>query len=203
MIFQEPMTSLNPVYSIGDQIAEAVLLHRDVSPGEAEAVALAALESVGVADPRARLHEYPHQASGGMRQRYMIAMALACRPRLLLADEPTTALDVTIQAQILELLRTLQAEQEMAVMLITHDLGVVAENADRVVVMQGGRVLEVAGVDELFADPQHPYTRGLLAAMPRLGHTPERLPVVPAGAADDLRPEAHLQEVSADHWVRS
>ena len=202
MIFQEPMTSLNPVYTIGDQIAEAVLLHRDVSPGEAEAIARDALEAVGVADPKARLHEYPHQASGGMRQRYMIAMALACRPRLLLADEPTTALDVTIQAQILELLRSLQAERGMAVMLITHDLGVVAENADRVVVMQGGRVLEVAGVDALFADPRHPYTRGLLAAMPRLGHTPERLPTVPEGAADDQRPDACLQEVDAGHLVR-
>ena len=203
MIFQEPMTSLNPVYTIGDQIAEAVLLHRDVSPGEAEGVAREALEAVGVADPKARLHEYPHQASGGMRQRYMIAMALACRPRLLLADEPTTALDVTIQAQILELLRSLQAERGMAVMLITHDLGVVAENADRVVVMQGGRVLEVAGVDELFADPRHPYTRGLLAAMPRLGHTPERLPTVPEGAADDPREGARLQEVGPGHLVRS
>ncbi|BAM04520.1 ABC transporter ATP-binding protein [Phycisphaera mikurensis] len=203
MIFQEPMTSLNPVYTIGDQITEAVLLHRDVSPGEAEGVARDALQAVGVADPAARLHEYPHQASGGMRQRYMIAMALACRPRLLLADEPTTALDVTIQAQILGLLRTLQAERGMAVMLITHDLGVVAENADRVVVMQGGRVLEVAGVDELFADPRHPYTRGLLAAMPRLGHTPERLPTVPAGAALDRREGACLQEVEAGHFVRS
>ena len=202
MIFQEPMTSLNPVYTIGDQIAEAVLLHRGVSAGEAEAAARAALEAVGVADPGARLHEYPHQASGGMRQRYMIAMALACRPRLLLADEPTTALDVTIQAQILELLRSLQAERQMAVMLITHDLGVVAENADRVVVMQGGRVLEVAGVEELFADPRHPYTRGLLAAMPRLGHTPERLPTVPEGAALDPREGATLQEVAPGHLLR-
>lgn len=202
MIFQEPMTSLNPVYTIGDQITEAVELHRGVGPEQAEAVAREALEAVGVADPAARLHEYPHQASGGMRQRYMIAMALACQPQLLLADEPTTALDVTIQAQILELLRSLQRERGMAVMLITHDLGVVAENADRVVVMQGGRVLEVAGVEELFADPQHPYTRGLLAAMPRLGHTPERLPTVPEGAADDLRPDARLEEVGAGHFVR-
>ena len=182
MIFQEPMTSLNPVYTIGEQILEAILLHQKVSRGEAVAIAEKALADVGIAAPAERLKEYPHQLSGGMRQRVMIAMALACRPTLLLADEPTTALDVTIQAQILELLRKLQDEHGMSVMLITHDLGVVAENADVVAVMFAGRVVEYGSVYEVFARPLHPYTRGLLGSMPRLGQRARRLPTVADGA---------------------
>jgi len=223
MIFQEPMTSLNPVYTLGEQIMEAVLLHRRVSRGEARDIASTALRDVGIADPDQRLKEYPHQLSGGMRQRIMIAMALACRPRLLLADEPTTALDVTIQAQILELLRKLQREKDMGILLITHDLGVVAENADVVAVMFAGRVVEFANVRELFNRPRHPYTRGLLRSMPVLGrraerldtvmdgatipgdfpaefnvlpHNPDPSPTTPYGGAD-----AQLHEVEADHWV--
>ncbi len=175
MIFQEPMTSLNPVYTIGDQIMEAILLHQNVSFAEAEQIALEAMDSVGIPDPAGRIHAYPHQFSGGMRQRVMIAMALACQPKLLLADEPTTALDVTIQAQILELLRALQRDRQMGMMLITHDLGVVAENADVVCVMYAGRVVEYANVHELFATPLHPYTRGLFASIPKVGETRDRL----------------------------
>ncbi|MBL9031008.1 MAG: ABC transporter ATP-binding protein [Phycisphaerae bacterium] len=175
MIFQEPMTSLNPVYTVGDQIVEAVLLHQPVGPSEAAEIARQAMADVGIPDPARRMRAYPHQFSGGMRQRVMIAMALACRPRLLLADEPTTALDVTIQAQILELLRRLQRERGMAVMLITHALGVVAENADVVCVMYAGRVVEYAPVLDLFDRPLHPYTRGLLTSIPRMGARRDRL----------------------------
>ncbi|MBX3386142.1 MAG: ABC transporter ATP-binding protein [Phycisphaeraceae bacterium] len=175
MIFQEPMTSLNPVYTIGDQIIEAILLHQNVSPAEAAEIAVESMNSVRIPDPRPRLKAYPHQFSGGMRQRVMIAMALACQPKLLLADEPTTALDVTVQAQILELLRALQRERQMSIMLITHDLGVVAENADVVCVMYAGRVVEYANVFELFENPMHPYTRGLFASIPRVGEKRERL----------------------------
>src|SRR5438067_869228 len=156
MSFQEPMTSLNPVYTIGDQIAGAVILHQHVGARAAYDIAEQALRDVGIADPARRLHEYPHQMSGGMRQRVMIAMALSCRPKLLIADEPTTALDVTIQAQILELLRKLQRETGMAILLITHDLGVVAENADVVKVMYASRIVETATVEELCDHPQHP-----------------------------------------------
>ena len=169
MIFQEPMTSLNPVQTVGDQIIEAVRLHRSVSPAEARARALEMLRLVKIPSPETRLDEYPHQLSGGMRQRVMIAMALACDPKILIADEPTTALDVTIQAQILDLLRDLRARTGAAIMLITHDLGVVAEIAHRVIVMYAGRIVEEAPVDLLFADPQHPYTLGLLGSIPRLG----------------------------------
>lgn len=179
MIFQEPMTSLNPVYTIGEQIMEAVLLHQTVNRKEARDIAEKALADVGIPDPGPRLNEYPHQMSGGMRQRIMIAMALACNPRLLLADEPTTALDVTIQAQILELLRKLQHERDMAVMLITHDLGVVAENADVVAVMYAGRVVEYGTVHDIFSNPLHPYTQGLFRSMPRLGEEKHRLDVIP------------------------
>jgi len=178
MIFQEPMTSLNPVFTIGDQIAEAVRLHQHLGAREAYAVAEQALRDVGINDPGRRLHEYPHQMSGGMRQRVMIAMALACKPKLLIADEPTTALDVTIQAQILELLRKLQRETGMSILLITHDLGVVAENADTVAVMYASRVVEAATVEELFDHPQHPYTEGLFKSVPKLGARAQRLETI-------------------------
>jgi oligopeptide/dipeptide ABC transporter ATP-binding protein len=178
MIFQEPMTSLNPVYTVGDQIIEAITLHQRVGSSAARAIAEDAMAAVGIADPRRRLGAYPHQLSGGMRQRVMIAMALSCKPKLLIADEPTTALDVTIQAQILELLRKLQRETGMAMLLITHDLGVVAENADVVAVMYASRIVEYAGVEDLFDRPQHPYTRGLFAAVPRLGMGRERLEAI-------------------------
>ncbi len=223
MIFQEPMTSLNPVYTIGEQITEAVLLHQKVGRREADRIAIDALDDVGIADAASRLKEYPHQLSGGMRQRVMIAMALACQPKLLLADEPTTALDVTIQAQILELLRTLQNQKQMAVLLITHDLGVVAENADTVAVMYAGRVLEYASVFDVFQRPLHPYTRGLLKSMPVLGRQVDRLPTVMDGATipedfpagykvsphtSEANPaggyggaDARLYEVEPNHWV--
>jgi oligopeptide/dipeptide ABC transporter ATP-binding protein len=178
MIFQEPMTSLNPVYTIGDQIVEAVTLHQGVGMREAYVIAEKALADVGIADPHRRIREYPHQLSGGMRQRVMIAMALSCKPKLLIADEPTTALDVTIQAQILELLRKLQGETGMAILLITHDLGVVAENADTVAVMYASRVVEFATVEDLFDRPQHPYTEGLFRSVPKLGSDVSRLQTI-------------------------
>ncbi|MBO0711991.1 MAG: ABC transporter ATP-binding protein [Acetobacteraceae bacterium] len=169
MIFQEPMTSLNPVLTVGRQIGETLRLHQGLSVREAEAKAAEALALIGIPEPRRRVREYPHQLSGGMRQRVMIAMALACNPKLLIADEPTTALDVTIQAQILDLMRDLKRRLGSAIMLITHDLGVVAEMAERVVVMYAGRKVEEAPVREIFARPMHPYTRGLLGAVPKLG----------------------------------
>jgi peptide/nickel transport system ATP-binding protein len=169
MIFQEPMTSLNPVLTVGQQIGETVRLHQGMNARDAEAKAVDMLTLVGIPAPGRRVREYPHQLSGGMRQRVMIAMALACNPRLLIADEPTTALDVTIQAQILDLMRDLKTRLGSAIMLITHDLGVVAEMAQRVVVMYAGRKVEEAPVNEIFARPMHPYTRGLLGAVPKLG----------------------------------
>ena len=168
MIFQEPMTSLNPVYRVGNQIVEAIRTHEKVSKAEAKDRAVDLLRKVGIPSPEARINDYPHQMSGGMRQRVMIAMALACNPKLLIADEPTTALDVTIQAQILDLLRRLRDDAGMAVLLITHDLGVVSETADRVVVMYCGQVVEEAEVRTLFDHPMHPYTLGLLKSIPRL-----------------------------------
>jgi len=179
MIFQEPMTSLNPVYTVGDQISEAVILHRRDLKTSAKNVVIQAMADVGINDPVARYDTYPHQLSGGMRQRIMIAMALACRPKLLIADEPTTALDVTIQAQILELLSSLQRETGMAILLITHDLGVVAEQADVVNVMYASRIVESASVMDLFDRPQHPYTRGLLKSVPKLGVHTDRLETIP------------------------
>jgi oligopeptide/dipeptide ABC transporter ATP-binding protein len=179
MIFQEPMTSLNPVYTVGDQIVEAVRLHQHLGRREAYQVAEQSLRDVGIADPGRRLGAYPHELSGGKRQRVMIAMALSCQPKLLIADEPTTALDVTIQAQILELLRRLQRERGMAIMLITHDLGVVAENADAVAVMYASRIVEYATVEELFDRPLHPYTEGLFRSIPKLNETSARLDTIP------------------------
>jgi len=227
MIFQEPMTSLNPVYTIGDQLMEAIFLHQKVGPDEARRIALQAMKDVGIKKPEERLAMYPHQFSGGMRQRVMIAMALACRPRVLLADEPTTALDVTIQAQILELLRELQRDRDMGIMLITHNLGVVAENADVVCVMYAGRVVEYANVFELFDEPLHPYTRGLFRSIPMLRDQKHRLvtirdvtndaaefrkipgvvpwwPDMPSGTKPDLAPgrdEHVLVEVRPNRWV--
>ena len=166
MIFQEPMTSLNPVLRIGDQIAEAICLHQHVPAKEALSLSVKLLGDVGIAEPEKRVKDYPHQLSGGMRQRVMIAMAMSCHPRLLLADEPTTALDVTIQAQILNLISELKEKNNMAVILITHDLGIVAEAAQKVAVMYAGRVVESANVEKIFARPLHPYTRGLIASRP-------------------------------------
>ena len=179
MIFQEPMTSLNPVFSVGDQIGEALQLHRGMSRKEARTESARLLAEVGIPEPDRRLDEYPHQMSGGLRQRVMIAMALSCNPRLLIADEPTTALDVTIQAQILELLASLRESYGMAVLLITHDLGVVAEVCDRVVVMYAGQVVESGSVGDIFAEPQHPYTQGLLASLPTLDRGRRRLDPIP------------------------
>jgi peptide/nickel transport system ATP-binding protein len=187
MIFQEPMTSLNPVLTIGHQIAEALVLHRGLSRTAAEARAVEMLRLVRMPEPARRILQYPHELSGGMRQRVMIAMALACEPRLLIADEPTTALDVTIQAQILDLMRELKARTGSAIMLITHDLGVVAEMAQRVIVMYAGRKVEEASVEDLFARPRHPYTRGLLDSIPKLGA---------ASAAGEGAARGRLAEIS-------
>jgi peptide/nickel transport system ATP-binding protein len=178
MIFQEPMTSLNPAFQVGEQIAEVLLRHRNLPPGKAHEEAVSMLRKVRIPSPEARAKEYPHQLSGGMRQRVMIAMALACNPKLLIADEPTTALDVTIQAQILELMRALREELGTAIILITHDLGVIAELADDVIVMYAGQVVERCAVPRLFAEPQHPYTVGLLGSIPRLDLEQERLAAI-------------------------
>lgn len=185
MIFQEPMTSLNPVFTIGNQVCEAISLHQDLSRSETRNKAIEMLKLVGIPSAEKRIDDYPHQLSGGMRQRVMIAMALSCNPNILIADEPTTALDVTIQAQILDLLRDLQQKVGMALILITHDLGVVAEVADEVVVMYAGRVVEQGGVNEIFANPKMPYTKGLLNSIPTLSKDPtgkikkKRLEMIP------------------------
>jgi peptide/nickel transport system ATP-binding protein len=224
MIFQEPMTSLNPVFTIGMQMMESVLAHERVSRKAAFDRSVEMLELVGIADPPSRMHDYPHQFSGGMRQRVMIAMALSCNPSVLIADEPTTALDVTIQAQILELmLRIKDQRQDAAILLITHNLAVVAETCHRVIVMYGGRIQEIAPVQELFRNPLHPYTRGLLASIPAVdGDRRERLPAIPgnvpsifdlpAGCKFETRCKERLErcaqieppivETSPGHWVR-
>ncbi|MBE1203575.1 ABC transporter ATP-binding protein [Aminobacter carboxidus] len=186
MIFQEPNTSLNPVQTIGDQIVEAIQLHEAVGKAAARARAVEVLELTGIPSPRARMKSYPHELSGGMRQRAMIAMALACRPELLIADEPTTALDVTVQAQILDLMRELKANSGAAIILITHDLGVVAEMADRVAVMYAGRIVEIAPVTDLFDGPEHPYTIGLLSSMPSIDGDSETLTPIEGSMPDPL-----------------
>lgn len=186
MIFQEPMTSLNPVYTVGDQIIEAIMLHKGVKRKEARQQAIEMLQKVGIPLPEQRVDEYPHQLSGGMRQRVMIAMALSCDPQLLIADEPTTALDVTIQAQILELMNSLKESYGMAIMMITHDLGVIAEVSDRVAVMYAGKVVEYTDVDSLFEDPKHPYTWGLMNSIPKLDKDVERLDAIPGSVPSPL-----------------
>ena len=221
MIFQEPMSSLNPVYTCGQQIVEAIQLHRRLSGSAARELAVDMLAKVGIPDPRQRFSEYPHQLSGGMRQRVMIAMALSCSPRLLIADEPTTALDVTIQAQILDLLRQLQRSENLSILLITHDLAVVAETADTVAVMYASKIVELASAADLFARPLHPYTQGLFRSIPRLGHHKERLETIPGtvpnplnfptgckfhprcpNATDKCRQsEPALREVQPKHWA--
>jgi oligopeptide/dipeptide ABC transporter ATP-binding protein len=189
MVFQEPMTSLNPVFTVGSQIAEAVRLHADVGRREAWARAVALLGEVGIPAPEQRAHDYPHQLSGGMRQRVMIAIAISCAPRVLIADEPTTALDVTIQAEILDLLRVLRERRGMALLLITHDLGVVAQHADEVAIMYAGRIVEHAAVLEIFDRPRHPYTQALFRAMPGArgpGGAADRLEAIPGQVPDLL-----------------
>ncbi|OYV73107.1 MAG: methionine ABC transporter ATP-binding protein [Gemmatimonadetes bacterium 21-71-4] len=204
MIFQEPMTALNPVFTVGDQVAEVARIHAGASRAEAWKRAVEMLDRVGIPAAGERAREYPHQLSGGMRQRVMIAMALMMQPDLLIADEPTTALDVTIQAQILELLAELQRQFGMSVLLITHDFGVVAETASRVVVMYGGEAVEQAPVNELFAHPHHPYTQGLLAAMPRLGASRERLQTIPGTvpAPTDWPAGCRFRDRCAFAWER-
>ena len=222
MIFQEPMTALNPVFTVGNQIAEVLTAHRKIAKREALAAAVGLLQSVGIPSPEKRVNEYPHQLSGGMRQRVMIAMAIACKPSLILADEPTTALDVTIQAHILQLLATIQKEMGMAMILVTHDLGLIAERAHEVAVMYAGRIVEQANTKELFANPQHPYTRGLMASIPKPGEegrtrlrtipgTVPRLDDLPKGCTFAPRcdiktrtceTEPELVEVKRGHFVR-
>jgi oligopeptide/dipeptide ABC transporter ATP-binding protein len=187
MIFQEPMTSLNPVLTIEDQLTEAILLHNKVTKSEAVGIALDALRDVGISSPERRLKGYPHELSGGMRQRVMIAMALACRPKLLIADEPTTALDVTIQRQILDLIKEIQARTGTALLLITHDLGVVAETVERVAVMYAGRIVETGSVEEVLLHPRHPYTRGLLQSIPSRGTKGQPLSVIKGVVPNPLR----------------
>ncbi|HLR15865.1 MAG TPA: ABC transporter ATP-binding protein [Bacillota bacterium] len=186
MVFQDPMTSLNPTMSIGKQIMEGLLEHQNLSKKQAYDTAVGLIDLVGISNPESRMKEYPHQFSGGMRQRIVVAMAIACKPRILIADEPTTALDVTIQAQILDLMKDLQNQLDTSIIIITHDLGVVANMAQRVAVMYAGRVVEIGTVDELFYESKHPYTWGLLSSMPKL-HEDEREPLVPiVGSPPDL-----------------
>ena len=187
MIFQDPMTSLDPVYTIGFQMTEAILCHRKISRAEAKKIAVKMLEAVGISNPEARLGDYPHQFSGGMRQRVMIAMALCLNPTLLIADEPTTALDVTIQAQILDLIRKLKSEHDLSVILITHDLGVVAEMCDRVLVMYCGQVVESGTAEEIYYNPKHKYTQGLLSSIPRLDKETDRLNVIEGSVPNIVR----------------
>lgn len=226
MIFQQPQSSLNPVFHIGDQLAEVIILHQDVNKNEANRRVIELLRMVGIPEPEARAKSYPHELSGGMAQRVMIAMALACVPELLIADEPTTALDVTIQAQILDLMRNLRSKTDTAIILITHDLGVVAEMCDRVNVMYAGRIVERAYVKELFKSPKHPYTDALIGSTPVLGQTDKELTTIPGSVPNLInlpsgckfaprclariernlekctQDEPPLKEVAKDHWTR-
>jgi oligopeptide/dipeptide ABC transporter ATP-binding protein len=186
MIFQEPMTSLNPVFTIGDQIMEAIVLHQGLDKTEARKRAISMLDRVKIPSPEKTIDSYPHQLSGGMRQRAMIAMALSCQPKLLIADEPTTALDVTIQAQVLQLLKEIQGDMGMSVMLITHDLGVVAEIADRVAVMYAGRIFEYGPIEAIFGKMRNPYTRGLMQSIPQLAEKKSRLNAIPGQVPDPM-----------------
>ena len=186
MVFQEPMTSLNPVFTIGNQVAEAVLAHMKISRRQAREMTVAMLDQVGIPEPVKRIHDYPHQLSGGLRQRVVIAMALICKPKLLIADEPTTALDVTIQAQVLDLMQKLREELGMSMIMITHDLGVVAEVAKQVIIMYAGIVVESATVKDVFKQPLHPYTQGLLHSIPRLDQDVSRLDAIPGMVPDML-----------------
>jgi ABC-type dipeptide/oligopeptide/nickel transport system ATPase component len=202
MIFQEPMTSLDPLYTIGDQIGEALLLHQNLRGQAARDKAISVLRDVGISDAEERVDAYPHQMSGGMRQRVMIAIALSCDPELLIADEPTTALDVTIQARILDLLREVQTKRQMALLLITHNLGIVAEMCDRVAVMHGGKIVEQASIEELFANPRHPYTRGLLGSIPTLTSKPKTpLSTVDWMPTPEQLEQSQLTQVGPEHWV--
>lgn len=226
MIFQQPQSSLNPVFRVGDQLSEAVILHQDVSKDEARERSIELLRMVGIPEPESRARAYPHELSGGMAQRVMIAMALACVPELLIADEPTTALDVTIQAQILDLMRNLRTKMDTAIILITHDLGVVAEMCDRVNVMYAGRIVEEAGVVELYRSPKHPYTEALIGSTPVLGQSEKELTTIPGSVPNLINlpegckfaprcqariehnlercteEEPLLKEVAPNHWVR-
>ena len=203
MIFQEPMSALNPVYPVGDQIAEPLRLHRAMGRARARAEAVRLMGEVGIPDPERRVRDYPHQLSGGMRQRVMIAMALSCKPSLLIADEPTTALDVTIQAQILELLAELRARRGMAVLLITHDLGVVAEVCDRVAVMYAGQLVETGTVRQIFTHPRHPYTKGLLASLPSVDRPGGRLTAIPGTVPNPRRWPAGCRFRERCAWAMS
>jgi len=226
MIFQQPTTCLNPVMRIGDHLIEVLQIHQNMNKEQARKRAVELLEMVGIPEPQKRIHAYPHEVSGGQAQRIMIALALACRPVLLIADEPTTALDVTIQAQVLELMRSLRAEFGASILLITHDLGVIAEMAERVAVMYAGQIVEEAAVNELFTNPMHPYTSALLRSIPILGKNPPRLDVIPGSVPDlldlpkgcrfeprclastsQLRPRClsehpELRQIREGHWVR-
>jgi peptide/nickel transport system ATP-binding protein/oligopeptide transport system ATP-binding protein len=222
MIFQEPMTSLNPVFTIGDQIMEAIIFHQRLGKAEARERAIEMLDRVRIQAPEIKVDAYPHQLSGGMRQRAMIAMALSCQPKLLIADEPTTALDVTIQSQVLNLLREIQREMGMSVMLITHDLGVVAEIADRVAIMYAGRIMEYGPIDAIFSQVRHPYTKGLLDSIPQLREKKQRLDAIPGQVPDPMnlpvgckfhprcylmieeckKAEPPLVQVNGDHFSR-
>jgi oligopeptide/dipeptide ABC transporter ATP-binding protein len=186
MIFQEPMTSLNPVFTVGDQIKEAIMLHQKKGPEEAQKLTIEILDKVGIPSPDIRVHEYPHQMSGGMKQRVMIAMALSCNPEVLIADEPTTALDVTIQAQILDLMKSLQDEFGMSILMITHDLGIVSDMASHVAIMYASRIVEYGPIENIFNDPRHPYTHGLFTSIPVIGRKKGDLYVIPGNVPNPL-----------------